>query len=88
MRGQSRATVVRATPRDAVRAGVGFVPEDRKAEGLALGLSVRDNLMLAMQASRGLWRRIPPSEQRRLADEMIALIDLRFRPTELSRVAS
>ena len=73
-----------ATPRDAVRAGIGFVPEDRKAEGLAIGLSVRDNLMLAMQASRGLWRRIPSSEQRRLADEMIVRLRIKCADADAS----
>jgi ribose transport system ATP-binding protein len=41
-------------PRDAIRAGMGiaYVPEDRKAEGLLLDLSIRDNIALAT-----LWRR-------------------------------
>jgi ribose transport system ATP-binding protein len=41
-------------PRDAIRAGMGiaYVPEDRKAEGLFLPLSIRDNIAVAT-----LWRR-------------------------------
>jgi ribose transport system ATP-binding protein len=41
-------------PKDAIRAGLGivYVPEDRKAEGLFLPLSIRDNIALAT-----LWRR-------------------------------
>lgn len=35
------------SPRDAIRAGIGFLPEDRKAEGIIPELSVRDNLTLA-----------------------------------------
>jgi ribose transport system ATP-binding protein len=34
-------------PRDAIEAGIAYVPEDRKAMGLVLGLSVADNLELA-----------------------------------------
>jgi ABC-type sugar transport system ATPase subunit len=34
-------------PADAVRAGIGFIPEDRKAEGLALEQSVANNIALA-----------------------------------------
>ncbi len=34
------------SPRQAIRAGLGFVTEDRKGEGLVLGLSVRENLVL------------------------------------------
>ncbi|HEY3781525.1 MAG TPA: sugar ABC transporter ATP-binding protein [Fimbriimonadaceae bacterium] len=36
-----------STPRDAIRAGVGFVTEDRKHQGLVLALSVRENVSLA-----------------------------------------
>ncbi|MEY2981470.1 MAG: hypothetical protein RL562_1697 [Planctomycetota bacterium] len=38
-----------ATPRDRWQQGVGMVSEDRKREGLALGLSIADNLTLARQ---------------------------------------
>ena len=43
-----KAVTVRR-PRDAIRSGVGiaYVPEDRKAEGLFLPLSIRDNIALA-----------------------------------------
>lgn len=34
------------SPRDAVRHGIGFVPEDRKQQGVILPLSIRDNIML------------------------------------------
>ena len=34
------------SPRDAIAAGIGFVTEDRKREGLVLGRSVRDNVAL------------------------------------------
>jgi ABC-type sugar transport system, ATPase component len=40
------------TPADAARAGIGFVPEDRKTEGLVLGMSVAENLTL------GRWRSV------------------------------
>ncbi|MBK7998704.1 MAG: sugar ABC transporter ATP-binding protein [Verrucomicrobia bacterium] len=33
-------------PRDAIRAGIGLLTEDRKAQGLVLGLSVRENFGL------------------------------------------
>ena len=35
------------SPRDAIRHGVGFVTEDRKEQGLVLGLTVRENVTLA-----------------------------------------
>src|SRR3954454_7783510 len=36
-------------PRQAVKAGIGFITEDRKAEGLALAQSIADNMMLAVR---------------------------------------
>ncbi|MFD1152755.1 ATP-binding cassette domain-containing protein, partial [Saccharothrix hoggarensis] len=60
-------------PRAAIEAGVAFSSEDRKAEGIVADLSVRDNLILAMQAARGWARPVP----RKLADELVAkYIDL------------
>ncbi|NUT45702.1 MAG: sugar ABC transporter ATP-binding protein [Saccharothrix sp.] len=38
-------------PRAAVRAGIGYVTEDRKGEGLALRQSVKDNLLLVRRAA-------------------------------------
>ena len=45
-RGDGPPLAIRS-PRDAVRAGIGFVPEDRKTQGLCLPLSLRANLTLA-----------------------------------------
>ncbi len=60
-----------ASPRQSVRLGIGFCPEDRKAEGLVAELTVRENIMLALQSKRGWLRRLPFAEQERLAQEMI-----------------
>jgi ABC-type sugar transport system ATPase subunit len=43
------------SPRDAIAAGIAFVPEDRKAHGLVLGASVADNLALASLARLSTW---------------------------------
>ncbi|MFL6127066.1 sugar ABC transporter ATP-binding protein [Actinophytocola sp.] len=55
------------TPRSAIAKGIAFTSEDRKAEGLVADLTVRDNLILAMQAARGWYRQVP----RRTADELV-----------------
>ncbi len=39
--------VVVTSPRTAIRAGIALITEDRKAQGLVLGMSVRDNTTLA-----------------------------------------
>ena len=35
------------SPREAIRAGIGFVPEDRRGQGIVPDFTVRENLMLA-----------------------------------------
>jgi ABC-type sugar transport system ATPase subunit len=43
------------SPREAIRAGIGFVPEDRRGQGIVPDFSVRENLMLAhLGEHRGL----------------------------------
>ncbi len=44
------------SPRDAVRLGIGYVPEDRDAKGLCLNLGVAENITLALLAQgRGIF---------------------------------
>ena len=47
-----RAALFRS-PRAAISAGVGFVPADRKLQGLVQQMSVRDNLMMAASSRAG-----------------------------------
>jgi simple sugar transport system ATP-binding protein len=70
------------SPGHAISMGFGFCPEDRKHEGLILDLSVRENLILALQCRRGWWRRIGQVEQDRLAREMIAALGIATPDTE------
>jgi ribose transport system ATP-binding protein len=60
------------SPRDRWRAGMGLLSEDRKNEGLALGLSVADNLTLTRLDPLGPGAFVVPSRQRRAAGEWIA----------------
>jgi len=64
-------------PRDAARAGIVVIPEDRKREGLILGHSLRENIALAhlSELSRaGVVRR---TEERRLASEAVRRFGIR-----------
>ena len=54
-------------PAQAVRLGLAFCPEERKADGIVGELSVRENIVLALQARAGLWPCIRPHKQRELA---------------------
>lgn len=70
------------TPRNAIRAGLAFCPEDRKREGVLLDLTVRENILLAMQASRGLARALSRSKQVEIADHYIKALRIKTPSTE------
>ena len=59
-------------PADAVARGFALCPEERKTEGIVAGLSVRENIVLALQARGGCWRTLPRDRQQALAREFVA----------------
>jgi len=71
-----------ATPRDAIAQGIGFCSEDRKHEGAILDLSVRENLILALQARQGLLRAIPLRRQQELADYYLKQLGIKTASIE------
>jgi monosaccharide-transporting ATPase len=71
-----------ASPRAAIAKGFGFCPEDRKQDGIVEDLSVRENIVLALQARRGWSRPLPRREQEAIADRYIAALDIRTADRE------
>ena len=63
--------VARGSPANSLQLGMTFCPEDRKSEGILAELSIRENIVLALQSRRGWLRPLPRREQDRLAGEMI-----------------
>jgi len=59
------------SPQSAMMAGMGFCSEDRKNEGIFLDLTVRENIILALQAKNGIFKYITTRKQLEIADEMI-----------------
>jgi galactofuranose transport system ATP-binding protein len=70
-------TVKFNSPRAAIRHRIALTPEDRKVAGIIPNLTVRENIVLALQASRGTWRRLPIPEQEKLADRFIQSLDIK-----------
>ncbi len=64
-------------PRSAIDQRIAFSSEDRKAEGVVGDLTVRDNLLLAMQARRGWLRPIPRRTGDELVQRYITALDIR-----------
>jgi ribose transport system ATP-binding protein len=76
-------TVQIGRPRDAVRAGLALVPEDRRVEGLVLEHSVESNAELPMITRNGQsW--ISNKESRGLAKDVIERLDVRTSSTRKS----
>jgi galactofuranose transport system ATP-binding protein len=65
------------SPRDAVGLGFGYCPEERKTEGIIAELSVRENIVLALQARRGWMKPLSRREQDEIARHFIKLLDIR-----------
>ena len=63
-------------PRESLNAGIVLCPEDRKSEGLMGELSIRENIILSMQAKRGWLRKLSRQEQEQIADEMIKALNI------------
>jgi len=70
------------SPREAVAAGFGLCPEDRKTDGIIGDLSVRENIALALQARRGWLKRLSSREQAELADRFVKALDIRTTDME------
>ncbi|MBI4941809.1 MAG: sugar ABC transporter ATP-binding protein [Actinobacteria bacterium] len=72
-------------PREAIRLGVVYSSENRRTEGIISELSVADNITLALQAERGVLRRLPETRRRELAASWVEALDI--RPADLDRPA-
>ena len=61
-------------PIDAMKNGIAYLPEDRKIDGIVGDLSVRDNIILALQVLKGFFKPISKAEAYKFADEYIKLL--------------
>ncbi|HVM71960.1 MAG TPA: sugar ABC transporter ATP-binding protein [Anaerolineales bacterium] len=64
------------SPLKSIGQGVALCPEDRKAAGIVGELTVRENIILAMQAGRGWFRYLSQQEQYTIADKYIKLLNI------------
>ncbi len=70
------------SPRDAVRAGLAFCPEERKVDGIVAQLSLRENIVLALQARRGVFRMLSRKAQRAMAQRFIEQLGIKTADAE------
>lgn len=69
-------------PIEAMHLGMGLLPDDRKAEGIIGDLSVRENIILAIQAKAGITHKIPMAKQCEIADKYIDLLQIKCASRE------
>lgn len=68
-------------PLDAMKHGVGYLAEDRKRDGIIGDLSVRDNIILALQVMNGFFRPFSRAKAEAFADEYIKLLQIKTAST-------
>ena len=64
-------------PKDAMKYGIGYLPEDRKLDGIVEDLSVQENIILALQVLKGFFKPFSKSEAEAFADEYIKILGIK-----------
>ena len=65
------------SPRAAIRHRIAFTAENRKVDGIIPNLSIRENIVLALQASRGAWAKLSRARQDELANRFIKALRIK-----------
>lgn len=71
-----------SAPIDAMKAGMAFCPENRKDEGIIADLSVRENIIIALQAKQGLFKLISKKDQEEFTRRYIELLNIKTADME------
>ncbi len=76
-------------PIDSIKAGMGYLPDDRKLDGCIGGLSVRENIIIALQARSGMFKKLPMAKQCEIADKFIEMLQIKTasRETRLDQLS-
>ena len=74
------------SPREAMSRRIAYSSENRRTEGVIGDLSVLDNISLALQAQRGVLRRMSTARRRELATSWVEA--LHIRPADIDRPVS
>ena len=74
--------VIAKHPLTSMNAGMAYLPEDRKNEGIIADLSVRENLILALQAKRGIFHLLSRKQQEEYTDKYIKMLQVKTASRE------
>ncbi|MDO5516722.1 MAG: sugar ABC transporter ATP-binding protein [Clostridium sp.] len=64
-------------PKKSIKEGFGFCPEDRKVEGIIGDLTIRENIILAIQGRMGAFKYISMKKQQEIAQKYIDLLKIK-----------
>ncbi len=64
-------------PLDAMKQGIAYLPEDRKVDGIIGDLSVRDNIIMALQVLTGFFKPFSKAQANAFADEYIKKLNIK-----------
>jgi len=65
------------TPLDAMKQGIGYLPEDRKGDGIIDELSVRDNIILALQVMKGFFKPLSRKQTEEFAHQFVEKLEIK-----------
>jgi simple sugar transport system ATP-binding protein len=74
-------------PIQAMKSRIGYLSEDRKGDGIVEDLSVRENIILALQVMKGFFRPFSRTEAEAFADEYIKTLGIKT-PTSSTLIKS
>ncbi|RGY97712.1 sugar ABC transporter ATP-binding protein [Clostridium sp. AM58-1XD] len=69
-------------PIDSMNEGMAYLPEDRKNEGIIADLSVRENLIIALQAKQGMFKLLSKKQQEEYTDKYIDMLQIKTASRE------
>lgn len=64
------------SPRKAIQQGVAFCSENRKSEGILDDLTVRENIIVALQSTRGWYKPLSRKKQNEIAEHYMKLLNI------------
>jgi simple sugar transport system ATP-binding protein len=88
--GEVRVNKKRANIREPIHAmklGIGYLPEDRKSDGIIADLSVRDNIILALQVLKGFFKPFSQKQAEAFAEEYIKSLNIKTASTAHPQIA-
>ena len=70
------AELGKRSPRTSIKHGIGFLPPDRKSQGLVLGMSVRHNISMTATCMQGRWKSPRRSAEQDLCKDVAAAVNI------------